>query len=120
MGGRGHCWYQSPAPHGVQAEGGKSTRVTTGHSNCQLKHAQLEIASFFGQMSTAAQETAPQLVPRDRLLQGGRKGSQGWHSLLEGAVQSEHQRLGIKLRNLASYVWEDTRPGSLNYLFTCT
>ena len=39
-------------------------------------------------MSTAAQETAPQLVLRDGLLQGGRKGSQAIHKFVRKGAGS--------------------------------
>lgn len=43
-----------------------------------------------------------------KLLQGGRRGELGYiQACNKGSKQSEHQRLDIKLRNLAFYVWED-------------
>ena len=44
-------------------------------------------------------------VPRK--LQGGRKGNQVSQVCNKGSRQSEHQRSGIKLRNLAFCIWED-------------
>ena len=44
-----------------------------------------------------------------KLLHGGRRGSQAVYKFTytTGSKESEHQRTGIKLRNLAFCVWED-------------
>ena len=44
-----------------------------------------------------------------KLLQGGRRGSRAiFQFATEGVGQSEHTRSGIKLRNLAFHVWEES------------
>ena len=52
-----------------------------------------------------AWETAS--VALRKLLQGGRRESGYTQVCNKGSKQSEHQRLGIKLRNLAFCVWDD-------------
>ena len=43
-----------------------------------------------------------------KLLQGGRAGESAYIQVCsKGSRQSEHQRSGVKLRNVAFYVWED-------------
>ena len=44
-----------------------------------------------------------------KLLQEGRRGSQAMYKFVTGSRQPEHQRWGIKLRNLVFYVGEDVR-----------
>ena len=57
-----------------------------------------------------------------KLLQEGRRGKSGYIQVCnKGGRQSGLQRSGIKLRNLASYVWEDAASGLTELIsFICT
>ena len=71
------------------------------------EHAQLESCEWsfiWSKMRTVAWERAPRFWETASRRQQGESGCMQCN---KGRRQCEHQRSGIKLRNLAFYVWED-------------